>query len=109
MHRFLIAIVLLCVTGCSNDAIDARLQALSGNDYLVLSDPERRDLIAASLDRFTTWRFWDRPDLCDAVLNEDAIERLYDAAARNAGDKPMMFSFVVYANEECVGQGQLLR
>ena len=106
-HALLIGTLLLA--GCGDVGIDQRLDALSGSDYLSLAEDEKRQLVDLSLARFTTWRFWARPDLCDHVLNTQSIDSLYEQAARKAQDNPMMFTFVVMANDECVAQGQLVK
>ena len=49
---------------------------------------------------------WERPDLCDYVLNENSLTSLYQKAAENAKENLMVYSFIVYANEECIKQGQ---
>ena len=98
--------MLACVCSCSDQSIEERLKSLSGNDYLALSQEEKREIVKKSLDRYTTWKFWERPDLCDYVLNENSLTALYQKAAVNAKDNLMVYSFVVYANEECIAQGQ---
>ena len=98
--------VLSCVCSCSDKKIEERLKSLSGNEYLALSQEEKSDIVKKSLDRYTTWRFWERPDLCDYVLNENSLTSLYQKAAENAKENLMVYSFVVYANEECIKQAQ---
>jgi hypothetical protein len=98
--------MLACVFSCSDQRIEERLKSLSGNEYLALSQEEKSDIVKKSLNRYTTWKFWERPDLCDYVLNENSIASLYQKAAENAKENLMVFSFVVYANEECIKQGQ---
>jgi len=98
--------VLACVCSCSDKKIEERLKSLSGNEYLALSQEEKSDIVKKSLDRYTTWKFWERPDLCDYVLNENSLTLLYQKAAENAKENLMVYSFVVYANEECIKQGQ---
>ncbi len=99
-------LVLVCVCSCSDKKIEERLKSLSGNEYLKLSQEEKSDIVKKSLHRYTTWKFWDRPDLCDYVLNEKSLTSLYQKAAENAKENLMVYSFVVYANEECIKQGQ---
>ena len=102
----LLLFVLTCIFSCSDNNIEERLKSLSGNEYLALSQEEKSDIVKKSLDRYTTWKFWERPDLCDYVLNENSLASLYRKAAENAKEKLMVYSFVVYANEECIKQGQ---
>ncbi len=102
-------LVLACICSCSDNKIEERLKSLSGNEYLALSQEEKSDIVKKSLDRYTTWKLWERPDLCDYVLNENSIASLYQKAAENAKENLMVFSFVVYANEECIKQGQFLK
>ncbi|MGD1973707.1 MAG: hypothetical protein PVH37_26040 [Desulfobacterales bacterium] len=102
-------IVLASVCSCSDNKIEERLKSLSGNEYLALSQEEKSDIVKKSLDRYTTWKFWERPDLCDYVLNENTIASLYQKAAMNAKESLMVFSFAVYANEECIKQGQFFK
>lgn len=99
----------LIVLGCSNADIEARLEKLTGDEFLALSEAEKSALVDDSLARFTTWRFWARPDLCEYVLNRGKIMSLYEASAEKARDKPMMFYFAVRANEECVNQDQSIK
>ena len=82
------------------------MRTMSGRDYLALSQVEKDDFVQRTLDRYTAWRFWDRPDLCDAVLNTVTLSSLYNEAAENAKDSLLMHSFVVYANEQCIESGQ---
>ena len=98
--------VLACIFSCSDKKIEERLKSLSGNDYLALSPEEKSDLVKKSLDRYTTWKFWKRPDLCDYILDENSLTSLYQKAAENAKENLLVHSFVVYANEECIKQGQ---
>ena len=99
-------LVLAWVYSCSDNNIGERLKSLSGNEYLALSQEEKSDIVKKSLHRYTTWKFWERPDLCDYVLNENSLTSLYQKAAENAKEKLMIHSFIVYANEECIKQGQ---
>ncbi len=99
--------ILICVGGCGDSAIEERLKTLSGNDYLALSQEQKNDLVEMSLNRYTSWKFWDRPDLCDHVLSETSLSSLYEKSAQNAKDNLFIHSFVVYANEECIEQGQM--
>ena len=101
--------VLACVCSCSDQKIEERLKSLSGNEYLALSQEEKSDIVKKSLERYTTWKFWERPDLCDYVLNENSLTSLYQKAAENAKENLMVFYFAVYANEECAKQGQFLK
>jgi len=103
---FCLLLILACVPSCSDDKIEERLKFLSGSDYLALGQEEKDDLVKRSLDRYTTWKFWERPDLCDYVLNTSTLLSLYERAAENAKDNLMVHSFVVYANEQCIEQGQ---
>ena len=97
---------LACIFSCSDNNIEERLKSLSGNKYLALNQDEKSDITKKSLDRYTTWKFWDRPDLCDYVLNEKSLASLYQKAAENAKENLLVYSFVVYANEECIKQNQ---
>ena len=101
-------ITLGCSSGGDSD-IDARLEQLTGHAFLAMSDAEKQTLVADSLARFTTWRFWARPDLCAAVLNQRSIMSLYEASAEKAQENPMMFYFAVQANETCVKQDQPIK
>jgi len=94
------------IIGVLRKKIEERLKSLSGNEYLALSQEEKSDIVKKSLDRYTTWKFWKRPDLCDYVLNENSLTSLYQKAAENAKENLMVHSFVVYATEECIKQGQ---
>ena len=101
--------VVACVFSCSDNNIEQRLKSISGNEYLALSQEEKSDIVKKSLDRYATWKFWERPDLCDYVVNEKSLASLYQKAAENAKDNLMIYSFVVYANEECIKQGQFFK
>jgi hypothetical protein len=102
-------LLLACICSCSDKKNEERLKSLTGNEYLALSQEEKSDLVKKSLDRYTTWKFWQRPDLCDYVLNENSIASLYQKAAENAKENSMVHSFVVYANEECIKQDQFFK
>jgi hypothetical protein len=60
--------VLACVCSCSDKKIEERLKSLYGNEYLALSPEEKSDIVKKSLDHYTTWKFWERSDLCDYVF-----------------------------------------
>lgn len=109
MNRAILITLVILLAACGDSAIDQRLAALSGSDYMALNEDEKQQLVAQSLARFTTWRFWARPDLCEHVLNPQSIYTLYAQAADKAQDKPMMFNFAVLANNECAVQGQLIK
>ena len=106
IKRVSLLFVLACIFSCSENNIEERLKSLSGNEYLALSQEEKSDIVKKSLDRYTTWKFWERPELCDYVLNEKSLASLYQKAAENAKENLLVYSFVVYANEECIKQDQ---
>lgn len=101
--------VMLSFSGCSDNTFDEKLKAMSGNDYLALSETEKNEFVEQSLDRFTTWKLWERPDLCDYVLEFGVLSDLYGASARKAQDNPLAFIFAVDANEQCVLRGQTMK
>jgi len=100
---------LLFLSGCSDDSVEQTLKTMSGNEYLALSDAEKTDFVARSIDRFTTWQFWKRPDLCDYVLDPGVLASLYATSAEKAGDNLLVFMFSVDANDECVARGQVFK
>ena len=86
----------------------SELEFLDGH-YLALTQAEKDDIVVESLDRYTTWMFWKRPDLCDYVLKTDKLSELHEKAAINAKENLMILSFVVYASEQCIEQGELFK
>lgn len=100
---------LMLTAGCSNNEVEERLMILTGNEYLAMSQSDRSELIRDSLARYTTWRFWDRPELCEYVLNVDKLAELYEESAGAAGDNLLAYQFVVIANDECLAQGEVFK
>ena len=94
---------------CSDSAIEERLSTLTGNDYLALSRQERSQIVADSLERFTTWRFWERPDICDSLLNQEALATLFYESAEAAGDNLLMFNLAHLSNEECIRRQEMFK
>ncbi len=82
---------------------------MSGNDYLALTQEEKNEFVTMSLERFTTWKFWERPDLCDYVLDFNVLSSLYKISAEKAKDNLLVHTFIVYTNEQCIEQGQFLK
>ena len=101
---WLAAALLLFVSGCADQDIETRLKNTTGAQYLAFSASRRSAFVEDSLARYTTWRFWDRPDLCEDILNTQSLSDLYAKAAATAGTNPLVFNFVVLANDTCMRQ-----
>ena len=109
LKHVVVVVCIVCASACSDSSFDATLRTLSGNDYLNFGDSERVSFIEASLARYTIWRFWERPDLCESILNVQSLADVYDIAARQAGDELLVHAFVVTANERCIEHGEVFK
>ncbi len=102
-----ILFTLLIVAGCADNSIVERLKTLTGNEFLEMSEQERSAIVADALDRFTTWRIWERPDICSSLLNQESLAGLFQQSAEAAQDNLLMFSLTVISNDECINRGEV--
>ncbi len=104
-----LAVLLLCLSACADSRITERLQTLTGNEFLAMSSAEQAGIVEDALARFTTWRFWDRPDICASVLNPESLSELFESSAQAAQDNPLMFSLAVISHEECLAREEVFK
>ena len=98
------------LTGCAEDTVEERLKTLTGTHYLSFTEHEKAEFVSTSIKEFKAIRAGQRPEsLCDYVLDQTIMARLYENAAEKAQGNLLAPPFSVDSAAECHSQAQRLK
>ncbi len=107
--RSLCSLLVLSVFACAKSPVEARLETLTGNEFLSFDGEERSEFLEQTLHYFRNVHDM-RPDfMCESVLNPVYLEALMVESAEAAGDNLLAFALGVKSNEWCLERGEVVK